>query len=141
MNKAVIAVLVLIVGAGLAFFVLSGGDDANAPASDSVETESNNNGSDVDDSEQLEEYTAVQVAEHDRAEDCWTMIDGNVYDITEYVSSHPGGDEILRACGTDGTTLFQTRTDEDGNAVGSGTPHSGSAENILARFQIGTVAQ
>src|SRR5688572_24701486 len=81
-------------------------------------------------------YTQQDVANHNTKSDCWTIIDNGVYDITDYVSDHPGGDEILRACGTDATELFHTRRDGD-ERVGSGTPHSSGAEGILENFKIG----
>ena len=85
-------------------------------------------------------FTAQDVASHNTANDCWTIISGVVYDITRYIPVHPGGDEILRACGADGTTMFETRTTEDGETVGSGTPHSRDASSMLAQFKVGTLA-
>lgn len=86
-------------------------------------------------------YTAGEVATHDKGSDCWTIINGNVYNITSYVPMHPGGDEILRACGVDGTTLFTERTTSDGQTVGSGTPHDSQAQRQLAQYQIGVLSQ
>jgi len=37
------------------------------------------------------EYTMEEVAMHDKKDDCWTVYKGKVFDITRYVSSHPGG--------------------------------------------------
>lgn len=85
--------------------------------------------------------TEEEVAKHNSAEDCWTIIRGNAYDITPFISSHPGGDEILRACGVDATTLFETRTTESGEQVGSGTPHSSSAQSQLQQFELGPLEQ
>ena len=36
-------------------------------------------------------YTLVDVAKHNSATSCWSAIDGNVYDLTNWVNSHPGG--------------------------------------------------
>lgn len=82
-------------------------------------------------------FTVEQVKEHGSADDCWTIISGSVYDITDFIPRHPGGDEILRACGEDATTLFRQRRDENGDAIGSGTPHSSSAASQLEQFKIG----
>lgn len=72
--------------------------------------------------------------------DCWTIIDNAVYDLTTYVNRHPGGEEILRACGENSTSLFNSRKTDDGQPVGSGSPHSQIAREQLAQFKIGTLA-
>jgi len=46
----------------------------------------------------------------------------------------------LRACGIDGTTLFEERTTEGGETIGSGDPHSNRATNLLADFKVGELA-
>ncbi len=81
--------------------------------------------------------TVAEVKKHNTESDCWAIISEKVYDITEYIPRHPGGDEILRACGNDATTLFTSRTTENGDSVGSGTPHSNSAESQLSQFLLG----
>ncbi len=86
-------------------------------------------------------FTMSQVSEHASRTDCWTVINGSVYDITSYVPRHPGGDEILQACGTDGTTLFTQRKTATGESVGSGTPHGSSAKSQLSSLKIGELAQ
>ena len=90
-------------------------------------------------SDQAKAYTLSEVAQHASKDDCWAIISGDVYDLTEFINRHPGGDEILRACGTDATTLFNSRQTQDGQWVGSGTPHSQAAVEQLAKLKIGTV--
>ena len=90
-------------------------------------------------SDQAKAYTLSEVAQHASRDDCWAIISGDVYDLTEFINRHPGGDEILRACGTDATTLFNSRQTQDGQWVGSGTPHSQAAVEQLAKLKIGTV--
>jgi hypothetical protein len=52
-------------------------------------------------------FTADEVAMHSTAEDCWTIVDGSVYDVTPFVSRHPGGlAAISTLCGGDGTADF-----------------------------------
>ena len=66
------------------------------------------------------------------SDECWTVIHGKVYDILDFASnSHPGGEAIFEACGTDATKLFETRP------MGSGTPHSADARKILEKYYIG----
>jgi cytochrome b involved in lipid metabolism len=84
-------------------------------------------------------YTVADVKQHNSKESCWTIISGSVYDITSYIPRHPGGEEILRACGEDATTLFTSRQTSDGQSVGSGSPHSPNAEDQLEKLLIGTV--
>lgn len=44
---------------------------------------------------------------HKSKNDCWTCINGKVFNITPYLYFHPGGvDEIMKCAGTDGTYLF-----------------------------------
>ena len=90
-------------------------------------------------SDQAKAYTLSEVAQHASKDDCWAIISGDVYDLTEFINRHPGGDEILRACGTDATTLFNSRQTQDGQSLGSGTPHSQAAIEQLAKLKIGTV--
>lgn len=72
-------------------------------------------------------YTAAEVALHSSASSCWSIVDGQVYDLTSYISRHPGGSSrILRICGKDGSSEFD---DQHG---GSSRP-----EQILAGYKIG----
>ncbi|KAG0245860.1 hypothetical protein B0O80DRAFT_495853 [Mortierella sp. GBAus27b] len=52
-------------------------------------------------------YTLADVKAHNKPDDAWTVLNGNVYNITPYLPFHPGGEkEILRCAGRDGTRLF-----------------------------------
>lgn len=74
--------------------------------------------------------TATQVTTHNSAESCWTSISGNVYDLTAWISQHPGGrSAILSLCGVDGTAAF--------NAQHGG---QGRPEHELATFKVGSLA-
>ncbi len=51
--------------------------------------------------------TAAEVSQHATPDDCWTIIDGAVYDMTAFLNKHPGGsDAISGLCGRDGTDGF-----------------------------------
>jgi hypothetical protein len=55
-------------------------------------------------------YTMVQVKANNSAKSCWTVVDGFVYNLTSWISSHPGGaGAILFLCGTDGTNAFKAQ--------------------------------
>jgi cytochrome b involved in lipid metabolism len=55
----------------------------------------------------VKSYTIGQVALHNSAQDCWTAISGNVYNLTPFIDQHPGGvNTIVSLCGIDGTDAF-----------------------------------
>lgn len=52
-------------------------------------------------------YTMADVEAHAVKNDCWTTIHGGVYDLTTWVSRHPGGENaIIKLCGTDGSESY-----------------------------------
>ncbi len=62
-------------------------------------------------------YTLEEVATHALQEDCWTTIRGAVYDLTTWVSRHPGGENpIVSLCGIDGTERFEKKHGDSKNA-------------------------
>ncbi|KAF8730595.1 hypothetical protein AX14_005403 [Amanita brunnescens Koide BX004] len=45
--------------------------------------------------------------QHNKRDDAWAAFNGKVYNITPYLSFHPGGEkELMRVAGRDGTRLF-----------------------------------
>lgn len=55
-------------------------------------------------------YTMDQVRANNTSASCWTLIDGFVYDLTRWISSHPGGAGAIRGlCGVDGTASFKAQ--------------------------------
>lgn len=73
--------------------------------------------------------TMEQLQENDDADSCWASIEGTVYDLTEWISAHPGGpSRIEQLCGTDATGAFQ--------AQHGGQPRP---EQQLAEFAIGVL--
>jgi cytochrome b involved in lipid metabolism len=52
-------------------------------------------------------YTIADVQKHATKESCWSVVDGNVYDLTTWIDRHPGGAQaILGMCGTDGSAAY-----------------------------------
>lgn len=152
MKSSVIAIVGVIVLVIIGYFVFMGSDDDTSESANLTNTPTQTENIDVENepiqteddltgSDGATTFTLAEVQTHASEDDCWTVIDGVVYDITQYVASHPGGDEILRACGADGSSLFNSRKTEDGETVGSGTPHSSRAQSSLSQFEIGTLAQ
>ncbi|MDB5254355.1 MAG: Soluble cytochrome b558 [Parcubacteria group bacterium] len=79
----------------------------------------------------LNTYTINTVATHSTPTSCWTTISGSVYDVTSWISKHPGGaDAIISLCGKDGTAAF--------TQVHGGQPRPA---NELAGFKIGTLSK
>jgi hypothetical protein len=55
-------------------------------------------------------YTMTQVRANNTAANCWAVIDGSVYDLTNWIKSHPGGSgAIVGLCGTDGSSSFSSK--------------------------------
>ena len=51
--------------------------------------------------------TMAEVATHNSEASCWSVIDTSIYDLTEWISKHPGGSRnIIKICGIDGTAAF-----------------------------------
>jgi cytochrome b involved in lipid metabolism len=74
--------------------------------------------------------TATEVAKHNTGTDCWSVINGQVYDLTSYVNSHPGGASLIKAiCGKDGSAAFA------GQHASASKPN-----NVLAAFALGPLA-
>ena len=70
--------------------------------------------------------TMERVKANNTASSCWTVINGNVYDLTKWINSHPGGSGAIRSlCGTDGTASFNSQH------KGEGRPESRLAGYLL----------
>ncbi|CAO2610274.1 Cytochrome b5 type B [Lemmus lemmus] len=73
-------------------------------------------------------YRLEEVAKRNSAEETWMVIHGRVYDITRFLSEHPGGEEVLlEQAGADATESFED--------VG----HSPDAREMLKQYYIGDV--
>ncbi len=75
----------------------------------------------------VQSYTAAEVAKHCTESDAWLIIDGKVYDVTEYVDLHPGGDKLLKHVGGDSTEGFH------------GPQHPAHVFEAVNKFLIGTL--
>jgi cytochrome b involved in lipid metabolism len=74
-------------------------------------------------------FTMAQVATHNSATSCYSVVEGGVYDLTSFVSKHPGGQSAIKSlCGVDGTAAFSNQHG------GQGKPSS-----VLAQYKIGIV--
>ncbi|XP_076372794.1 cytochrome b5-like [Tachypleus tridentatus] len=75
-------------------------------------------------------YTLADVSEHCIPNDCWLVICDKVYDVTDFLKEHPGGDDIiLEYAGRDGTLSFH------------GTGHSSDTIREMERYCIGMLVE
>ena len=50
-----------------------------------------------------------EVHNHSSVRDCWTVIKGDVYDLSNYWDEHPGGEDAIKeSCGVDSTVRFMS---------------------------------
>ncbi|EMR09346.1 hypothetical protein PNEG_02300 [Pneumocystis murina B123] len=52
--------------------------------------------------------TQAELKKHCHLNDAWIVLNGKVYDITPYIPFHPGGNEIMKGAGKDGTKLLMS---------------------------------
>ena len=117
MKKPIIIVLILFIVAAIAFAFEKSGTPQDAVTKQEEMADN-----------QLS-FTSAEVAAHNSKEDCYTIVGTNVYNLTAWVTRHPGGEAaILGICGKDATAAF-------------GKQHGGNekAQAALASFFIGTV--
>ena len=74
-------------------------------------------------------FTQAQISTHNTSTNCWEVINGKVYDLTAFISTHSGGQSVIIAqCGKDATTVF------------ANGPHSATTINALSGFMLGDLA-
>lgn len=89
----------------------------------------NNTGTNTQTNTSAGKYTLAQVGTHKTPEDCWSVVNGSVYNLTSWIASHPGGSgAIMSMCGVDATKEYL------GQHGGQQNP-----ERILETFKIGTL--
>jgi len=73
--------------------------------------------------------TMSEVATHAVAADCWSAVNGKVYDLTQWIDKHPGGPVVIEAlCGKDGSAGFNNQHQGEGDPA-----------EELKRYLIGTL--
>ncbi len=128
-----VVVAVVVIGGGVFWFTkqpvqapmvnnstVTSGDTKAAPAT----TDTTSPGA-------LGKYLMVDIATHNSAASCWSVIDGNVYDLTNWIPQHPGGQQAIEAlCGIDGTAAFHGQHGDRKKQA-----------DILATMKIGVLSQ
>jgi cytochrome b involved in lipid metabolism len=53
-------------------------------------------------------YSMANIAMNNSTSSCWVAISGKAYNLTDWISEHPGGaGAIVSICGTDATSVFE----------------------------------
>ena len=74
----------------------------------------------------------TEIKKHNGSNDCWLMVNGGVYNVSNYLRFHPGGRFVIAPfCGKDATIAFNTR--------GGNSRHSPRATALLSLYMIGEV--
>jgi L-lactate dehydrogenase (cytochrome) len=47
-----------------------------------------------------------EVPKHATKDDCWTVVDGLVYNVTPFIPYHPGGKKIMQGAGKESSEMF-----------------------------------
>jgi hypothetical protein len=71
--------------------------------------------------------TLSTIGTHNSIADCWTALDGKVYNLSPYIGSHPGGSAISVLCGKDGSSILDAK-------------HTLAYAAIVSSYQIGVLA-
>jgi cytochrome b involved in lipid metabolism len=72
-----------------------------------------------------------EVKKHDSGTSCWSIVYDNVFDLTKWITKHPGGAAVICAiCGKDGTSSFEGQ-------------HTGQAKpaNQLSNYFLGKLGE
>lgn len=109
MKNILIGIIALLVIGGIGFYLTKGegnGDYKISPVDNS--SSQNVEVSPTASSASAEKvYTLADVILHSSEASCWSVVNDKVYDLTAWISKHPGGSKaILSICGKDGTSAF-----------------------------------
>jgi cytochrome b involved in lipid metabolism len=90
-------------------------------------------GSGHSDQDELRQFTLAEVGQHDSLESCWMVIEGKVYDFTNYIPEHPTPPFVMEQwCGREATEGMRTK--------GYGRDHTPAAWAMMSPYLIGTLA-
>lgn len=79
---------------------------------------------------ELKVYQRSQVAKNNDGKSALIIIKNNVYDVTKFLSEHPGGEEVLlEQAGKDSTDAFE------------GVGHSAEAREMMKRYRVGEISE
>ncbi|WOL14307.1 cytochrome b5-like [Canna indica] len=79
--------------------------------------------------EPLKSYSPSEISLHTTKKDCWLSIHGKVYDVTNFLEDHPGGDDVLLHASASG----------DASQAFDDVGHSSTAMSMMESYLIGSV--
>lgn len=123
MKNIILGVLAVLILGGVGFWYMAQEQEKE------LETFANNEEK-VTEKVEMKTYTMNDVAVHNSKNNCWMVINGEVIDVTSFISKHPGGDRILEGCGIDATSLFKKVPGHN----------SGIAKMLLNKLKVGTLS-
>ena len=132
-NKPVLAAVLISIFVILltVFIAFNKGQQKRLQLGDSIKTTAGNTPASTS-SGTTEKISMSEVNKHNSQTSCWTVIEGEVFDLTKYIPMHKGGDIILKACGQDATDLFTGKSP-------MGRMHSQMARKLLQSMKVGTL--
>lgn len=71
-------------------------------------------------------FSWEEIHKHTSRDDCWMVIQGKVYDVSSWVTRHPGGDLIMQGAGREATAFFVPY-------------HPSKVSKMLRKYEIGIV--
>ncbi|XP_064404994.1 acyl-CoA 6-desaturase-like [Halichondria panicea] len=74
-------------------------------------------------------FTREEVFQHRKKDDCWIILEGEVYNVTPWLKKHPGGARVVLHYGGEDATIAWTSFHNDLNQV----------KKYLTAFHIGTL--
>ena len=76
----------------------------------------------------------AEIGKHSSLTDCWLLINNKIYNVSSYLTAHPGGvSTIAPYCGKEATRAFDTKD--------RGQAHSPAANNLLTNYYVGDLNQ
>jgi len=75
----------------------------------------------------LIKYSLSEVKKHNKIDDAWIVLFGNVYNVTKWIPIHPGGEVIKYGIGKDATEMFK------------GVGHREDAMEFMNHYKIGII--
>ncbi len=74
-------------------------------------------------------FTMAEVSKHNLTTNCYSVVSGSVYDLTKWISKHPGGEGAIKSmCGVDATSAFNDQYGGQSNPT-----------RILQSYKIGVI--